>query len=292
MQFTVKGTLSCSLPPLKPRLPRDSLALNQESKADLLISSVWRNRFLLPLSLAYFDASDANVSLFNSILVALPYDQEEEESVRIELPVLNSRYPCIKFLSFLDKGINASLLEALSYTSTSYLVLSVDDRIVSSINHQLFLKTLVFSIKTRANVVRLNNCGPHGLCSTTSLVAPLIKRHKYSISFTNTLFCRSFLTDLLSSEYTLWQLESFTPKKFLVGIYVPSIWLLFSPIISQSHVLRRGRIVSYARVSRRLALSSSAPVASPFFRLYHDLHALFYPFISTVYFGLIKIFSR
>ena len=266
--------------------------MNQETKVDLLISSVWKNRFLLPLSLAYFDASIANVNLFNSIFVALPYSEGEEESVRIEIPILNSRFPYVKFLSFLDEGINASILKALSCIGSSYLVLSVDDRIVLNINHRLFFKTLAFSIKTRANVVRLNNCGPHGLCSTSSLVAPLIKRHKYSISFTNTLFCRSFLTDLLSSKYTLWELENFTPKRFLVGIYVPSIWLLFSPIISQSHVLRRGRIVSFSRVSRRLSLSSSAPVASPFFRLYHDLHAIFYPFISTVSFSFIKLFSR
>jgi hypothetical protein len=266
--------------------------LNQESKVDLLISSVWKNRFLLSLSLAYFDASSDNVNLFNSIFVSLPYAEDEEESVHNEIAILNSRYPYVKFLSFLDMGINKSLLKALSYVNTSYLVLFVDDRIALNINHQLLFQTLVFSVKHCANVVRLNNCGPHGLCSTRSLVAPLTKRHKYSISFTNTLFRRSFLTDLLSSEFTLWELESFTPNRFLAGIYVPSIWLLFSPVVCQSHVLRQGRIVSFAKISQQLALSRSAPVASPFFRLYHDLHALFYPLIATVTFNLINICSR
>ena len=139
--------------------------------------------------------------------------------------------------------------------------------------------------------MRLNNCGTHVLCLRSSCVAPLIKRQKYTISFTNTLFRRSFLNDLLSSGYSLWELEKLTPERFFVGIYAPSIFLLSSPIVSQSHVLRRGRIVSYAKTSRSLSSTSSIPLASPFYRIYHDLHALLYPLFSTLSYGLTAAIS-
>ena len=124
--------------------------MNQQSKPDLLISSVWRNRFLLPYSLEYLDTSSENVNLFESIIVSLPYALEDEESVRVELPILSVRYPYVKFRIISRRRHKCIHFEGLIFHST-YLVFSVDDRIVLNINRQLFFKTLAISSEKGAN---------------------------------------------------------------------------------------------------------------------------------------------
>jgi hypothetical protein len=108
-----------------------------------------------------------------------------------------------------DKGFSANLIRALDGVKEEYVVVWVDDLILTGpINHELFLSIVSHTLENNIKYVNIWNNYPHSYADNTNLeIGPLPQDIKYRIGMGIGLWDKQFLKELLKNEENAWHFE-------------------------------------------------------------------------------------